>query len=249
MENRYVLVTGSNRGIGSAVMRKFAANGYNIYAHARAATSEFEELVCSVRSEYAVEVEPLCFDLTDSGGMEAAMRGMIRGKKGLDVLVNNAGVMHSGLFQMTELETVRRVFDVNLFAVMELTQWALKIMARKKRGSIVNLSSITGLDLGPGQCAYGVSKAAVAAFTQALASEVRNYGIRVNAVAPGIADTRMADEPQVQQERARLEASKSPLSRLADPQEIADAVWYLASEQSSFVTGQVLRVDGGNRLV
>lgn len=249
MEGKRVFITGSSRGIGEKILEKFASNGCHVYAHARTYSEEFEEKLRVLREKYEVEIEPVYFELTDSDAMKTAMKEVIRARKGIDVLVNNAGRMHAGLFQMTDLDTIREVFDVNLFAVMELTQWVLKVMTRKKSGSIVNLSSITGLDLGIGQCAYGVSKAAVAAFTATLAAETGNYGIRVNAVAPGIAKTRMADAQEVQAERERLENGKGALSRLAKPEEIADAVYFLASEEASFINGQVLRVDGGNRIL
>lgn len=248
MDEKWVLITGSNRGIGEKVMLKFASEGYQIYAHTRLMTSEFEEKIQNIQRIYRVSIVPLCFDLTDSGAMREVMSEIIHRKGPLDVLVNNAGIMYTGMFQLTEIQKIREVFEVNLFSMMELTQWAIKLMIRKKRGSIVNISSITGIDLGSGQCAYGVSKSAVAAFTKTLSTELRNYGIRVNAVAPGIVDTCMAESESVMREREKLQNQKNVFSRIARPEEVAEAVYFLGSEKAAFVTGQILRVDGGNHL-
>lgn len=247
MEARWAFITGSSRGIGAAILEKFAASGYHVFAHARKYSEEFEQRLSDLEKKYDVEVIPVYFDMTDSEAMQREIQKLIREKRKLHVLVNNAGVIHSGLFQMTEIQTIRDVFEVNLFSVMELTQLALKMMVRKKGGSIVNLSSIGGLDLGMGMCAYGVSKAALAAFTKTLACELGYYGIRVNAVAPGFVDTQMGQSEEVRAERERLESKKGQLCRLARPEEVADAVYYLASEQASYVNGQVLRIDGGNQ--
>lgn len=247
MEEKWVFVTGSNRGIGEKILQKFVENGYHAYAHARKYSEEFEAKIVSLKETSGMEIIPIYFDLTDSEAMKTEMQKLIRGKKNIDVLVNNAGVIHSGLFQMTEIQTIREVFDINLFSVMELTQWMLKLMIRKKKGSIVNLSSVGGLDLGTGMCAYGVSKAAVAAFTKTLASELGYYGIRVNSVAPGFVDTRMGQAEEVKAERELLENRKGAFSRLARPEEIAGTVYFLASDEASYVNGQVIRIDGGNR--
>lgn len=247
MEEKWVFITGSNRGIGEKILKKFVENGYHAYAHARKHSEEFEAEIASLKEASGMEIIPVYFDLTDSEAMKMEMQKLIRGKKSIDVLVNNAGVVHSGLFQMTEIQTIREVFDVNLFSVMELTQWMLKLMIRKKKGSIVNLSSVGGLDLGTGMCAYGVSKAAVAAFTKTLAGELGYYGIRVNAVAPGFVDTRMGRAEEIKEERERLESRKGAFSRLAQPEEIANTVYFLASDEASYVNGQVLRIDGGNQ--
>lgn len=247
MEEKWVFITGSNGGIGSELVRRFASAGYHIYAHSRKTSEEWEEGLDHIRSEYGIQVLPVCFDLTDSEKMKECMQQMLREKKQIDVLVNNAGMMHAGLFQMTEMETIRRVFDVNLFAAMELTQWVIRSMVRKKKGSIVNILSIAGLDLGLGQCAYGVSKAAMGAFTKTLASELSNYGIRVNGVAPGFTDTKMAQSEELRREREMIESGKGAFCRLAKPEEIAETVFFLASDASSFVNGQIIRVDGGNK--
>lgn len=246
MEQRWALITGSSGGIGGALMEKFASEGYCIYAHARRTSPQWEQKLEEIRESCGVEAVPLCFDLTDSRAMQEQMQNMLAERRRIDVLVNNAGMMHAGLFQMTEMETVRKVFDVNLFGAMELTQWVVKLMVRKKRGSIVNVLSIAAQDLGLGQCAYGVSKAAMEAFTKTLSAEMRNYGIRVNAVSPGFTDTKMAQSEELRRERELIENAKGAFSRLAEPREIADAVYFLASDAASFVTGQVLRVDGGN---
>ncbi|MDO4323070.1 MAG: SDR family oxidoreductase [Lachnospiraceae bacterium] len=247
MEARWALITGSSRGIGAAILEKFAANGYHIFAHARKYSQEFEQHLLELEKEYAVEIIPVYFDMTDSEAMQREMRKLIQERRKLHVLVNNAGVIHSGLFQMTEMQTIRDVFEVNLFSAMELTQLALKMMVRKKGGSIVNLSSIGGLDLGMGMCAYGVSKAALAAFTKTLSCELGYYGIRVNAVAPGFVDTRMGQSEEVRAERERLESKKGQLCRLAQPEEIANTVYFLTSGQASYINGQVIRIDGGNQ--
>ncbi len=247
MEKKWALITGCNRGIGEKILEKFAREGYCVYAHARKHTEAFEEKLARLRVEYDTDVVSVCFDLTDSTAMEEKMRELIRNKAKIDVLVNNAGIMHQNLFQLTEMQTIREVFDVNLFAMMELTQWVLKLMLRKKAGSIVNISSVGGLDLNRGMCAYGVSKAAVAAFTRTLADEAALYGIRVNAVAPGFVNTEMAEIFKEQREDKPAKGSAGGLRRFAEPEEIADAVYYLASEQASYISGQILRVDGGAR--
>lgn len=248
MDEKWAFITGSNRGIGEAAAEKFLTAGYHIYAHCRCHTEEFEQKMNAWKTKYGREVKEICFDLTDSEAMKTAMKELIKAKQQIDVLVNNGGVTHTGLFQLTDMQTIREVFDVNLFGTMELTQYVIKLMQKKKRGSIVNISSITGEDLGIGQCAYGVSKAAVAAFTKTLAAEMRNYGIRVNAVAPGMVYTRMTESEEMSAAKTGIENGKGPFGRLAEPQEIAEAVYYLGSEASGYVTGQVLRVDGGNRL-
>lgn len=245
-DRQWAFITGCSRGIGEKILEKFVREGYGVYAHARKRSDAFEENLSQLCTKYGTEIRPVYFDMKDSQAMAEVMQGLIREKARMDVLVNNAGIMHQGLFQMTELQTIREVFDVNLFGLMELTQWILKLMLRKKSGSIVNLSSVGGLELDRGMCAYGVSKAAVAAFTRTLAQETAYYGIRVNAVAPGFVDTdmtRIFEKP----EEAVGSRKKHTLKRFARPEEIADVVYFLASEQAGYVNGQVLRIDGGNR--
>ena len=247
-EKKWVFVTGCAKGIGREILLRFLKEGYCAYAHARVLTPEWEQELKELEESFHTTIIPVCFDLTDSQAMNEKMTELISSKARIDVLVNNAGMMYSGLFALTEMETIRKVFDVNLFAVMELTQYVTKLMLKKKKGSIVNISSLGGIEPGKGMSAYGVSKAAIASWTQVLASEFGFYGIRVNAVAPGFTDTGMIQDGGLVQEKEALENRKGKLSRLADPQEIANAVYFLASEEAGFVNGTILRVDGGNRL-
>ena len=249
MEQKWGFITGSNRGSGESILRKVVSNGYAVYAHARAQTEEFEIKVSELREQYGKEIRPVYFDLTDSRAMEREMKDIINQKGRIDVLINNAGVMCTGLFQMMEMQTIRETFDVNLFSAMNLTQWVLKLMVRQKKGNIVNITSIAGLDLGSGMCAYGVSKAAMSAFTKVLSTELNYYGIRVNAVAPGMTNTQMILKDSIQNEKELLKNKKGKFSRLAEKEEIADVVYFLSSEEASFINGQIIRVDGGNKLV
>ena len=141
------------------------------------------------------------------------------------------------------MKEIRQIFDVNLFSYMELAQMLIKPMIRKKRGAIVNMASFEGINLYPGNSAYGVSKAAVIAWTKVLAREVGDFGIRVNAVAPGFVDTAMARHTEERERDKMME--NSAFRRLAEPEEIAEVVYFLASDRASFITGAVLRADGG----
>jgi 3-oxoacyl-[acyl-carrier protein] reductase len=160
------------------------------------------------------------------------------------VLVNNAGVAHGGLFQMTSMDTIRQVFEVNFFSVLQLTQSVVRLMQKKKSGSIINMASVAGIDLQSGNIAYGVSKAALIAATKTLAAELGSSGIRVNAIAPGLTDTDMADS--MEKEARQNMIAKTSLKRLALPTEIANVAVFLASDMSSFITGSVLCADGGS---
>jgi 3-oxoacyl-[acyl-carrier protein] reductase len=190
-----------------------------------------------------VEIEPICFDMTDRLSMKACVTQIACSNRPVDVLVNNAGVAHGGLFQMTSIETIRDIFEINLFSALELSQLVVRLMQRRKYGSIVNIASLAGLELKSGNVAYGVSKAALIAATKTIAAELGALGIRVNAIAPGLTDTDMAALMEPKARRNMIE--RSSMERLGQPKEIADVAVFLASDMASFVTGQVLCADGG----
>lgn len=243
LEGRSALVTGSARGIGRAIVEELAAAGASLFAHARQPSASFAEDMSDVARRHRVTVQPIFFDLRESEQMKQTISCEIPARPGLDILVNNAGVAHGGLLQMTPMADIRDVFDVNLFAQIELTQLMVRRMNRSGSASVVNVASIAGIDLRAGNIAYGCSKAALIAATKTLAAEMAPLKIRFNAVAPGLTQTDMATQMDPRAGAQMVEASA--MKRAALPEEIARVVSFLASDDASFVNGQVLRLDGG----
>lgn len=243
LKGKTAFITGTNRGLGKAFVEVFASKGANVIAHSRKDTPAFREFLDKTASDHGVIITPVFFDMTDSVAMKAVVRSVVAAKTPVNILVNSAGVAHGGLFQMTAMDKIREVFAVNLFAHMELTQQLMRYMMRFPGGSIVNIASISGVDLKKGNCAYGVSKAALIAFTKTLAAEVAPSGLRVNAVCPGLTNTDMAG---LMESKAGAEMiARSAMNRLGEPREIAEMVAFLASDAASFVNRQVICVDGG----
>ncbi len=243
LKGKTAFITGTNRGLGRAFFEEFAKNGANVIAHARRETPEFVAFCTDMASNNNVTVTPVFFDMTDSLAMKNVIREITMAKIPVHVLVNSAGVAHGGFFQMTSMAKIREVFDVNFFAHVELTQLLLRWIAKCRNGSIVNIASISGIDLKVGNCAYGVSKAAMIAFTKTLAAECGPLGVRVNAICPGLSATDMG--AQMEEKAGREMIARSAMNRLAEPEEIARAAVFLASDDASFVNGQILSVDGG----
>jgi 3-oxoacyl-[acyl-carrier protein] reductase len=193
-------------------------------------------------SEAGVKLTKLLFDLSDEESIKNAFKTMSASTE-IDVLVNNAGVAHGGLTQMTPVSEVRKVFEINYFSQILITQSVVRRMIRKGSGKIVNIASISGLDSKTGNVAYGASKAAMIAFTRTLSSELSGSGIRVNCVAPGLMETAMATLMEEKAKQTMIE--ESGLGRLAKTEEVSRVVVFLSSDQSSLINGQTLRVDGG----
>jgi len=190
-----------------------------------------------------VQIIPLYFDLLDDGAVKRAAVAIQKTGMPVDALVNVAGVNRDALFHMVTMEQLRLTFQVNLFSQIVFTQYITRLMLRHKKGSVINIASITGIDGNPGQLAYAASKAALIAATKTMSAELGPLGIRVNAVAPGVIATAMtASVPG--EGLARLLA-RSKIARMGEPMEVANVCLYLASDRTSFVTGQVIRVDGG----
>ena len=243
LKGKTAFITGTNRGLGKAFVEEFARCGANVIAHARKESEEFRVSCSELEEKFGVKVTPVFFDMTDTAAMKIAVRKLIADRVPVNVLVNSAGVAHGGFFAMTPMAKIREVMDVNLFAHMELTQLLIRYIGKCGNGSVVNVASISGLDLLAGNCAYGVSKAALIAFTKTLAAEFGMTGVRVNAVAPGLTDTDMAG--QMEKVAGKKMQERSAMSRLGRPEEIAKLVAFLASDKSSFVNGEVVRIDGG----
>jgi 3-oxoacyl-[acyl-carrier protein] reductase len=246
LHEKTAIITGTNRGIGLATLETFAANGAKIYAHARRETPDFLALINDISRMYGTEIWPICFDLTDYEAMKEKMREIAASKRHIDVLVNNAGIMSdNSSFLMTPIDKMKAVFEVNFFAQMVLTQYVTRIMIRHKAvgGSIVNVASIAAIDGDPAQIEYSASKAALIGATKKLAIELNDYKIRVNAVAPGVTDTDTASA--MDEDLMRRTIGKTVMNRKAQTSEISGVILFLASELSSYMTGQVLRADGG----
>lgn len=245
LKNKTAIITGCNRGIGRAVLERFACNGANIWACSRIADDAYEKACAKFSQEYGVEIRNLYFDISDEEQIKSAVKTIAASKTAVDVLVNNAGVAHGGMFAMTPSKDIRSTFDVNYFGTVLFSQGIARLMLRKKSGAIINIASAAGIDGRSGNIAYGASKAALILATKTMSGELAAQGIRVNAVAPGIIETDMLHKMD-EKAREQME-SGNDMGRIGQPEEVADVVLFLASEMSGYVTGQVLRVDGGLR--
>jgi Dehydrogenases with different specificities (related to short-chain alcohol dehydrogenases) len=244
LEGKNAIVTGANRGIGRKTVEIFARNGANIWACARKKTDDFENGIKELSKEYNVSIEPIYFDLAKADQIKEAMKEIVSKKEQIDILVNNAGMISENkLFQMTTIEEMKELFEVNFFSHIIITQYISRVMIRQKYGSIVNVASIAALDGDPAQLEYVSSKAAIIGATKKLAIELGKYNIRVNALAPGLTDTDMASN--MRNEYLEKTIQKTIMKRLGNAEEIANAIMFLASDLSSYITGQIMRVDGG----
>ncbi|MGO5115126.1 SDR family NAD(P)-dependent oxidoreductase [Candidatus Avoscillospira sp. LCP25S3_F1] len=240
------VITGARRGIGRAAVEVFAQNGANVWACARRQDAQFEQEMAQLAEESGVWIHPVYFDLADEAATKAAVKTIMSEKIPVDAVVNIAGITYNALFQMTNRSSLEEVMQIDFVAPYFFTQSMVKLLQRNpsKNTSIVNISSSAALDANSGRSAYGASKAALLCATKAMAEELGAVGIRANSIAPGITDTDMVGEsmtPAVIEETV----AQTALHRMGRPEEIAHAAAFLASDLSSYVTGQVLRVDGG----
>lgn len=244
LKGKNTVITGARRGIGRATVEVFARNGANVWACAREQNDAFEADMAELAEKYGVWIKPVYFELTDETQMKEAFRQIRREKLPVDCLVNNAGTISDSVsFLMTPVVQMREIFEVNFFSQIGFTQCVAQLMMRRHTGSIVNIASISGLDGQPTQLEYVGSKAALIGATKHLAIVLGRMGIRVNAVAPGIIDTDGGN--QMPPDVMKQTLDKSVMKRLGQPHEVGNMAAFLASDLSSYITGQVIRVDGG----
>ncbi len=242
-ENKVVCITGADGGIGKQIVLQFAREGANIITCSLCATEEFDNYMDELRQTYGIEIYPFYCDFSDEDSIKACIADIRALKQKINVLINNAGMPHLAILPFTKMADVRKVFQVNYFAQLQITQGLLSLMVKNEDSCIINTASIAGIDGDIGNSVYGATKASMILFTKVLSKELANAKIRVNAVAPGLTDTGFA---KAMGDKA-IESMKeiSSMHRLGNPVEIANTMLFLASTEASFINGQVIRVDGG----
>lgn len=239
-----VLVTGGSRGIGKAIVYAFANAGYNVILNYNQSEQSAREIVKDLEDCKGI-VEMYKADVSNREEVDAMVEYVAHEFENIDVVVNNAGVSHVGLFQDIEEEDWKRVIDVNLTGVFNVTQSALRQdMLNKKNGTIINISSIWGITGASCEVAYSASKAGVVGFTKGLAKELAPSNITVNTIAPGAIATDMIYKEYSEKDIEEIEKN-IPMGRLGTPIEIANLALYLASDNARYITGQVISPNGG----
>lgn len=245
LSGKVCLVTGASRGIGAATVRRFADEGAIVYANARS-PKNLDDLCAELSGKYKTTVKALYFDVRDEAASKKAILQIRKETGKLDVLVNNAGIMKDALIGMISRDLMQEIYDTNVFGVMNMMQLASKVMMFQKSGSIINLSSIVGLEGNPGQLVYSATKGAVAAMTKTAAKELASQGIRVNAVAPGMIDTDMFRS--IGDEKMKEHIANIRVGRLGTPEDVADVILFLASDLSRYTTGEIIGVNGSAKI-
>lgn len=242
LKNKVCLVTGCATGIGKAIAERFAQNGAIVYAN-DINSGSMDEWAAQCSNQNNTVVVPLYFDICDYSEVKKAILQIKKEQNKIDVLVNNAGLVTYEFLEMIDFEKLRKMFEVNVFALINLVQITSKLMTRQKSGSIINMASIVGLKGAKGQLAYSASKGAVISITKSAAKELVEHNIRVNAVAPGmVASERFKN---IFENKFSDRIKDVGMGRLAEPEEIADLYVFLASDNSKYITGQVIGIDGG----
>lgn len=243
LKGKTVIVTGTAKGMGKHMVETFVENGACVIAHARTQTDTHVKFCRELEERYDVSVMPLYFDMRDTDAMKEAVKTIRETKRSIDGLVNNAGITFNSLFQMTKMEELRNQMEVNFFAPFLFTQYISKLMVRNKNGSIVSISSSAALDGNSGKSAYGASKAAILTMTMCISEELAASGIRANVICPGVTDTDMLST--LPDYVLDLQKEAAFLKKIGTPADIANTAMYLLSDYSGYITGQVIRVDGG----
>jgi 3-oxoacyl-[acyl-carrier protein] reductase len=245
LSGKVALVTGGSRGIGRAVVELFARDGADVVFFYRANAMAAQEVVDAVLAGGG-KCQALQVDVCDAADVAAAVDRVVESRGRIDVLVNNAGIVRDNLLGMLEDADIRTVLDTNVGGVFNVTRAVVRHMISKRAGRIVNLSSVAGEKGGRGQTNYAASKGAINAFTKALAVELASRKITVNCVAPGVIETEMSQQVRDladEQIKARI-----LMRRYGQAQDVAYAVWFLASRFADYITGEVLHVDGGFKM-
>ena len=243
LDGKVAIVTGTSRGIGKAIVELFAERGALVYANARRPGC-IDEFCATISKEYSTTVIPVYFDITDSRAISSAFSRIWKEQRHLDVLVNNAGITELELIGMIRQETMERLFQTNVFGPIQMLQYAAKLMKKLGSGSIINMSSIVGVEGSKGELVYSGTKGAIISITKSAAKELAPDHIRVNAIAPGYADTEMFRNAAGSEEMIESHIKQVGFGRLASPLDIAKACAFFASDDAYFVTGQVLGVNG-----
>lgn len=242
-ENKVVCITGADGGIGREITKKFAAEGATLILTSIAESDSFNKFLTEIINEYKIEVHPFYFDLSDEEAIKFGLKEIKALKLKINVLINNAGMPHLAILPFTRMSDVKKVFQVNYFAQLQITQGLLGSIAKDGESVILNAASIAGIDGDIGNSVYGATKASMILLTKVLSKELASSKIRVNAVAPGLTSTPFAD---AMGEKAKMSMEDiSTMGRLATPTEIANVYYFLASNEASFINGQIVRVDGG----
>lgn len=237
-----VLITGSSRGIGRAAAVTFAKNGYNVAVNYNK-SSEAAEKLCFELEQLGVKAKTFQADIADKSAVNDMVQQIEAVFSRVTVLVNNAGIAEQALFSDITEEMWDRMFDVNVKGAYNCTQAVLPYMIHNKYGRIINVSSMWGISGASCEVHYSASKAALIGFTKALSKEVGLSGITVNCVAPGVIATEM--NGHLSDDIIEELKNETPLNRIGTPQDVAETIFFLASDKASFITGQVLSVDGG----
>ena len=244
LEHKVSLITGAGRGIGRAIAEQFAKDGATVYAN-DLQQGDMLEWADECVKRYGVKVVPLCFEVTDTIALKEGLMHIFKEEGRIDCVVNNAAVIENQKLGMVTKPMLEKMYSVNVFAVIDMIQIASRLMARNGGGSFVNIASLTGAVGSPGQVAYSSSKGAVIALTKSAAKELAPMQIRVNAVAPGIIETeRFRELYQYDPDRIDERIGRIAMGRPGTPQDVAYAVSFLASDRASYISGQILGVDG-----
>ena len=242
LKNKNAVVTGCNKGIGKEILRTFSNNGANVFACSRTIDDNFKKFCKNLENRNKTTVTPINLDLEDENNIKSAA-SLINVE--IDIIVNCAATIQTSLFQMTTQKDLNKIFQINVFSQILFTQYILKKMIKNKNGgSVIFVSSTSAIDGNKGRNAYASTKAALITQAKVLSKELGLKNIRVNAVAPGLTDTEMLKKNSPESLINKMKENIS-LGRIAKPEEIANVILFLSSDLSSYITGQVIRVDGG----
>lgn len=244
LQNKICLVTGAGRGIGRVIARQLADDGATVYIN-DLVMGDMDKWASECAQETGSKIVPICFDVTDSSALKSGLMSIYKAEGRIDCVVNNAAIIANQKLGMVTKPLLEKMYNVNVFAVIDMLQIASRLMMRTGGGNFVNIASITGVVGSPGQVAYSSTKGAVIAITKSAAKELAPMNIRVNAVAPGIIKTERFEELyQASGDKIDGRISRIALGRLGTPQDVANAVSFLASDRASYISGQIIGVDG-----